>query len=271
MKYLLYILLFFSTSSVAGPFNIYLPFNSQYTPGVMEKYGKAFLIGVIEKGDNFQLQFLPKTENEQYISDFSDYKFNIPVSFLFSPYENTELEIGSEDEGKYFSVKYDFSPVQSPWKTSVVFGWLNTVKNGHAGALIQEGDDCGFLGLFCFFSSPSPDVYEYNYEADTTGLMLAYLQGYQYSQGVMGYLGVYFVNYDIKYQLIDNAGTNSDQKDSLRTDLIALTVGLKGKIGKSAKEQNDKYVVMNYIFYKDSTQHDGVLDPELRISFVMEF
>lgn len=270
MKYL-FCLLLFSTSSVADPFNIYLPFNSQYTPGVMEKYGKAFSIGAIRKGDNFQLQFLPKTANEQYISDFLDYKYNVPVSLLFSPYENIELEMGSEDEGKYFSVKYDLSPVQSPWKTSVVFGWSNVVKNGHVGALIQEGNDCGFLGLLCFFSSPSPDIYEYNYEADVTGLMLAYLQGYQYSQRVMGYVGAYFVNYDIEYQLIDNAGTNSDQKGSLRTDLIALTVGVKGNIGKLAENQNDKYVVLNYIFYKDSTQSDGVLDPELRISFVMEF
>lgn len=282
MKQLFWLVLISLSPGVqADPFNIYLPFKTQYTPGVMERMEMAFVLDVESARKNFQLQIASQTDTEKFIESEMDELPEVSYGFAVGVGYGFELEV-SLGEGGIGSLKYDFSRKNSKWKHSVVLGELRSISEGHGGAFIPEPEeDCGFLDFFCFMDISSwfdflcincsePGTYEYNYQADIKGSMFGYMQGYKYTAFIMPYWGVYYVGYNVGLKVTDNTGAENHQFKNVTTDLAALVLGTKWRLGK--KESNfNKSMILNYLVYKDSTRHDGELNGELKLSFVFMF
>ncbi|MDH5518168.1 MAG: hypothetical protein OEY36_10200 [Gammaproteobacteria bacterium] len=282
-KILLFVLVTLSVTVQADPFNIYLPFNTQYAPGVMDQMEMALVLGVGNTRKNFQLQVAPQTDDEKYIvletetDEFLDVSFGFSVGLGYG----FEFELNAGGSG-VTSLKYDFDNAHSNWKNSVVIGGLRSISRGHGGAFIpQPEQSCSFFDIFCFmdlsevlgflcFSCSEPGSYEYVYQADIKGSTFAYMQGYQYSALVMPYWGVYYVGYDIDLKVTDNTGADNHQFKEVATDLMALVLGTKWRLGKKDNNFN-KSMILNYLAYKDSSLHDGEFNTEIKMSFSMMF
>jgi hypothetical protein len=104
-----------------------------------------------------------------------------------------------------------------------------------------------------------------------SGLTLAYLYGYQYSDLLMLYSGVYYAAYDIDFSLTDNTGGGSNQSGHVNADLAAITLGARWNLAKLNHSADNKYVLLNYTLFKGSLSHDGEQEPVLKLLFVMEF
>ncbi|MDH5425296.1 MAG: hypothetical protein OEY29_09900 [Gammaproteobacteria bacterium] len=48
----------------------------------------------------------------------------------------------------------------------------------------------------------------------------------------MPYWGVYYVDYDIAYSVVDNTGAGANQKGQIDTDLMYLTLGARSNASK---------------------------------------
>jgi len=277
MKIVLFVLLLMSAPVLADPFNIYLPFNTQYAPESLGKFEKAFIVGYEEGGDNFQLQVVPVTGVDQFVDTEAD---NDPVlGFMIGLGLGFELEFDTRGNANYTSVKYSFKNPKSTLHHSFVLGDITSQDWGHGGLLLQE-DDCGLLDFSCLFSDifnlfnvfgSSNDKYEYDYEADIKGLMLAYLQGYQYSASVMPYWGVYYIDYDIGYTVTDNTGGSGNQSGHIDTDLMFVTLGARINAGKPDSKGEQSVWLVNYVIYKDSMSHGGDFNGELRFSYINRY
>jgi len=274
MKVLLYVLLLFSAPVLADPFNIYLPFNTQYTPESLGKFEMAFIVGYEEGGDNFQLQLAPVTGDERFIDSNADN--DLVLGFMIGLGNGFELELDTRGDSSYSSVKYSVSANDSALTHSFLVGSISSAMTGHGGAILQE-DDCSFFDIFCymddFFSlfGSSSDTYEFDYRAELSGVMLGYLQGYRYSKNMMPYWGAYYVDYDIDYEVVDNTGGNGDQKGNVGTDLMYFTLGAQINAGKPDSKGEQSVWLINYVVYKDSRSHAGDLDGELRFSYINRY
>lgn len=259
-------LLFLSVNVFADSFDIYLPTASRFSPGTIGEGKWGFSIGVMKEVKDFRLQYDPVTEENQHVSEYATYSRDVMVYLTYGLTDSLDIELGGE-KGSYLSFKYDFDMgEQSNWNSSFVVGWLKNEHEGHAGAVIQQGEDCGWFDIFCsLFSDPKPTIYEYGYEADINGLMLGYFHGYKFSDRVMAYLGGTYTDYRIEYYLHDNTIAGLDQAHKVDTDVVALWLGAKIQVGK----KNNKFVTANYDVLKDSTRHDGNM--EGRLNFVFSF
>jgi len=274
MKKILFVLLLVSTPVLADPFNIYLPFNTQYAPESLGKFKKAFIVDYEEGGDNFQLQLAPVTGVEQFIDTRADH--DLVLGFMIGLGGGFEFEINTRGDSSYSSLKYSMSAKESLLTHSFLIGSISSASTGHGGALLQE-DDCGFFDFLCFLDDfftlfgSSSETYEYEYRAELSGVMFGYLQGYQYSKNIMPYWGAYYVDYDIDYEVVDNTGSGADQKGNVDTDLMYLTLGARINAGETDSKGEQSVWLVNYVIYKDSRSHSGDLDGELRFSYINKF
>jgi len=277
MRFIL--LLLFSFSVSAESFDIFLPLNTQYAPGALDKHQFAFTIGVVEESKNFQLQVQNKTGSDQYIQEDDDYDMSMGIAVGLG--SGFELELNGYAEGRMASLKYDISSLDSTLSRSVVISYLQAAGSGHGGNVLPEEDeDCSFLDLFCYIDignilclglcSDSVN-YEFNYEAEISGLMLAYLHGYRYSASTVYYWGVHYVEYDIEIDVIDNTGGGANTHESLQADLGAVTFGARWKVRRNAAQKDSNYILLTAIPYKFSRSHDGDIGSEIRLSYKIEF
>lgn len=276
MKTLLCLLVFFLTPAWADPFNIQLPFNTQYEPESLGLFKRAVVLGYEEGGENFQLQLAPTTGVDRFIETEPDHDFML--GFKIGLGKGFEFEIDSTSGSGYASIKYSFESVGSDLKHSLLFGKIVSMKQGHGGLFLQgNGEDCDLIDVFCWLSdifgssNSTPDRYEYNYDADIDGSMVAYLQGYQYSSNIMPYWGVYYVAYDIAYSVIDNTGAGVNQNGHIDADLSYLTLGARINYGKPDSKGEQSIWLINYVLYKNSSSHTGNLGGELRVSYINRF
>jgi len=274
-----FILLLFSFSVNAESFDIFLPLNTQNAPGVLDKHQFAFTIGVVEDSNNFQLQVQNKTGSEQFIKDDWDYDMSMGIAVGIG--SGFEFELNGYADGSIASLKYDIASPDSTLTRSVVVSYLKAAGSGHGGNILpEEEEDCGFIdffcyldfeSIFCFLGCSDPVNYEFNYEAEISGLMLAYLHGYRYSANSIYYLGVHYVEYDIEVDVIDNTGGGASTHESLRTDLGAVTFGARWEIRKNAEQKDSNYILLTAVPYKFSRSHDGNIGSEIRLSYKIEF
>ena len=275
MKYLILFSMLLSASCFADPFNLLLPFNTQYAPGSLGKYEKAFTVGGEWAGDNFQLQLSPVTGVDRFIDTEPD--GHIFLGFIMGLGNGFEVELDTGGNAGYASIKYSFKNPDSSLLHSFVLADISSEDYGHGGALLAEDDDCGFFDIGCWFSDAfnffggSNDRYEYDYQAEIRGLMLGYMQGYQYSAGVLPYWGVHYVDYDIGYTVTDNTGAGAHQSGHVNTDLMFLTLGVKLDVNQSARYEDRSSWLINYVAYQDSSLHQGDLSSEIRISYINHF
>ncbi|MDH5425297.1 MAG: hypothetical protein OEY29_09905 [Gammaproteobacteria bacterium] len=151
-------------------------------------------MGYEQGGENFQLQLEPKTGTDTFIDAEPDH--DLMLGFKFGLGKGFEFEIDSTSSDGYASIKYSFESAGSGLKHALIFGKIRSMKLGHGGQYIQDEDDgCGFFDIGCWlsdifdFSNSPSGHYEYRYEADIDGSMLAYLQCYQYSPQCNALLG----------------------------------------------------------------------------------
>jgi len=277
MRYLLLLLLSLSVS--AESFDIFLPLNTQYAPGALDKHQFAFTIGFVEEGNNFELQVQNKTGSEGFIHEEYDYGLSMGIAVGLGA--GFEAEFNGYADGSMVSLKYDIASSDATLSRSVVVGFLQAAGSGHGGNILpEEEEDCSFLDLFCFlnfedifclgFCSDSVN-YEFNYQADISGLMLTYLHGYRYSPNSVYYLGIHYVEYDIEVDVADNTGGGANTHESLQTDLGAITFGVRWKIRKNAEKKDSSYVLLTAVPYKFSRSYDGDIGSEIRLSYKVEF
>jgi len=275
----LILLLLFSFSAGAESFDIFLPLNTQYAPGALDKHQFAFTIGFVEESNNFQLQVQNKTGSEQFIKE--EYDYDVSMGLAVGLGSGFEAEFNGYAEGSMVSLKYDIASSDSILNRSVVVSYLKATGLGHGGNVLpEEEEDCGFFDLFCFLNFEdlfclggcSDSVnYEFDYEAEISGLMLAYLHGYRYSPNSVYYWGVHYVEYDIEVDVIDNTGGGANTRESLQADLGAVTFGARWRIRKNTEQKNSNYILLTAIPYKFSRSHDGDIGSEIRLSYKIEF
>ncbi|MCK4707079.1 MAG: hypothetical protein KAU21_00545, partial [Gammaproteobacteria bacterium] len=212
MKRILLLILFGLSMTVqADPFNIYLPFKTQYAPGALEEMEIAFVADIEAKHKNFQAQVAPQTDTEQFIESFSD-RPRLSIGFAIGLGQGLEFELGAMEGVGISSLKYDFDLTGTPWMHTLILGYIRAESYGHGGAVLPD-DSCGTFDLFCsLFDSifsifdifGSSDVhYELDYRAEISGVSLGYVQGYQLSPRSMIFWSAYHAEYDIDVMVTD--------------------------------------------------------------------
>lgn len=273
------ILLLFVFSAHAEPFNISLPVSPQFNPAVLAKGDMSFTLSFIDKSDNFQLQVRNKTDVDHFLNQETDEGVAMGLSLGLGA--GFEVGVNGGSENGVWSLKYDIGSNESNWSHSIVLGYITGISTGHGGNIIPEPEEeCGFLDFFCYFnifdflcfgSCADPVTYEYNYEADISGGMLGYMQGYQTAPSLLLYWGVHYINYDIDVRVTDNTGAYNNTTDTITTDLFSLSTGLRWKVGKPDKDGRPSYILLNLTPIKYSSQHDGNFDSEIQFSYINEF
>lgn len=273
------ILLFFVFTAAAEPFDISLPLTPQFNPDVLAKGEMSFTLSFVDKSNNFQLQVRNKTDDDHFIDEEVDHGIAMALSLGLG----TDIDVGlyNSSDGGVLSLKYGIGSNNSGWGHSVILGYVHGISTGHGGNVLPEAEeDCGFLdifcymdigNLFCFISCSDPMTYEYDYEADITGTLLAYMQSYKKTPALMLYWGAFYTDYDIGVRVTDNTGTNADSFESFGTDVFVLSTGLRWKVGKPDKDGQLSYLLVNLIPIKYSSRHDGEFDGEITISYINEF
>ncbi|MDH5426458.1 MAG: hypothetical protein OEY29_15840 [Gammaproteobacteria bacterium] len=265
--FVLFVLVSFSPVVQSDPFNIFLPFKTQYAPGVMGQMEMAFVLDYETPRYDYDTRI-------QTPSDFDSDSvghLGVVLGFAIGLGYGFEFEIGTAGS----ALKYDFANEQSSrWKKSIVVNYSYATSNGHYGAVITNDESCCLFDFSCFisdiFSFSFNEDYEYDYVAHAEGVSLAFLQGYQLTPVTMLYLGVHYAEYEIDLEVTDNTGSGNNQTDMIETDLMALSLGVKWRLDKRVNKYH-KVVVLNSKIYKDDSQHDGELDGELKLSFVVKF
>ena len=279
-KIMLFVLITLSTAAQADPFNIYLPFKTQYAPGALEQMEFAFVADIEAKRENFQVQIAPITDSEQFIeTGMGDDAFDmtrLSLGMSIGLGNGFEFEMGIMENTGRSSLKYDFNLDGSSWMHSIILGYSKSESYGHGGAILPD-DSCDFFDFGCWlfedsfyiFGGPD-DAYEFDYLAEIKAVSFGYIQGYQYTTRTTMFWSVYHAEYDIDVSVTDNTGGSNNQASNLKTNLMALSAGARWKLGK--KEDNyNKSAIVNYVIYKDSTLHDGDLNGELKLSYVIGF
>ena len=278
-RILLLVLICLSAGTQADPFNIYLPFKTQYVPSALEKLEMAFVIDIERKRKNFQLQINPQTGGEQFIEGRAADRPRLSFGFALGLGKGFDAEVGVLGGAAFSALKYNFGMKNSSWKHSVVLSRAYAEDYGHGGSVLPEEDSCGFLDLGCFFSGifdifsifGSPDDrYEYDYLAKVNALSLVYLQGYQLSPRTTAFWSVNYTEYSVDVQVTDNTGAGNNQTGFIKTDMAALVLGMQWKLGK--KEHNyNKSMILNIVTLKDSLLHDGELNNDIKLSYILGF
>lgn len=277
MKFWFFLMLLMPATIQALPFNITLPTNMEYSPGVLNRGEKSVWLGLNNEHRNFQLQVRSQDDVEHFLGN-DDSKTGFSYGFSYGLGGGLEASIYGSNDTANLAIQYDFDHANSRWRHSVIAAYISGTSYGHSGTVLDT-DECGFLDLFCFldlsrlfcFWDCNTDTYEYYYEAKTNGGLLAYIQGFRVSPEFVPYWGIYTMDYNIHYNVHDNVNGSETGNGSLTTDMSAIVLGAKWLFGKGSEHKPPMSMSLNYVLMSGSSRHDGNVDGDLRLLFRVAF